>query len=205
MKKIFLLSVLFIVFLSVSVIALETKYSSDVMTKSIFTALKVNDAEDGLAVISMNNAEKELPLDSFGIYFNEVCGHVKSYSFRIKSVCVDEVPVYEKVVDNKTERAIIGYDDVSYDCFKSTSVIPVGVNDYQIDADIERGLCADGFMGYRIDWQPALIKEDVAYLKDDWAWWNATGGSTYYDGLYTVHILDFPLSFLGQRDGEYLK
>jgi hypothetical protein len=182
-NKIILLIVMMALISSFFVSA-DVKLSNDVKTRELFSGLKVNDAENGEAIFTINIVEKALAKESFRLTFNEVCGHVKSYVFQINDNCSEQIPVYE-VDDNVTK--IIGYNNETFECFKEVSELPIGMRDYKIKADIERGLCSDGFMGYRIDWQPSIVIGGTEYKKDDWAWWNATGGTTIYDGLYTVH------------------
>ena len=201
MKRIIISIIAFFLVLSFFASA-EILGADDIKTAQIFSSLKVNDAEKAESVLSLNIADKPLSKESFKLVFNEVCGRVKSYSFQIKSVCDEPIPIYDKFIDNKTVPKIIGYKKNLVSCFKDFSELPIGTTDYKIKADIERGLCDDGFMGYRIDWIPSITLDDKEYVKTDWEWWNTTGGTkyTYIDPEtsinYTVHKYTSDGSFI---------
>jgi hypothetical protein len=57
---------------------------------------------------------------------------------------------------------------------EDTKSIKKGSNEYTIQADITMAKCADGKLGYQIDWIPELTLDTLKYTKEDWAWWNAS-------------------------------
>ena len=162
--------------------------SALVTTDDVFSKLYENNPHKAKAVFRMATFhDKKLPKDSLKIKFKEKCGKVRSYKLLQKSICFREVPIFDieevciqdsgnatKYCYNATK--IIGYENESYECWVENFTIPELYGaDYKIEAQIELDKCGNKW-GYQIDWIPDLyIKEkDKHYMKDKWAWWNAT-------------------------------
>lgn len=167
----------------------ESQELSAVSSKDVFKELKINDAKESTAIFEMNSPV-ELSNEKLSFSFNEVCGKVRDYTVTVLDTCYRDEPVYKESIkescyddtenatyycENKTISSIDYYEQIPYDCFKEVSSIPSGAKDYKIDADVEMAICADGNLGYRIDWIPSLeIDKDKILSMNDWAWWNAS-------------------------------
>jgi len=161
---------------------------------NVFLELKNNDAIKREAVITIDNPSTyAIAEDYLTLEFNEICGKVIDYEILLYQLCPYEVstPIYEvieicqdTIIDNKTlelknvcdtKQNLIRTDtEILYEFdYCKTDNLPIGVKDYKIKADVEYGLCNDGF-GYEIDFIPILYYDNVEYRQEKWAWWNTT-------------------------------
>jgi hypothetical protein len=209
-KKIYSISLLALLLLSVLVTAGgfvdfllgndDIPLTDEQVADSVFMELKVNDAIAKESIFTLSNPEElALPESNLKLSFNEVCGHVKSYYLYELYDCIIQVPLYKDEVtcDGKTpctiKQIITGYAEKEDVCEKKIDYID-GVKDYKIKADIENGDCEqtlpDGnkiiTKGYMVDWIPELTTTKETIKMSSWAWYNATGGTMSYDGLYTI-------------------
>jgi hypothetical protein len=100
---------------------------------------------------------------------------VTHYNYSISESCYNNTANNTISCVNQSIQTVDYVEHVPYTCWQKVDSIPVGTNDYKIDADISMAKCADGNLGYRIDWIPSLeVDTGKKLVMNDWAWWNSS-------------------------------
>ena len=215
-NKIIILS-LILVILSTFAIA-EIIEPTPITKDDVFTELKDNDEGRTESIITIDNPEiSTLNKEALTITFKEICGKVKSYEIQtlqdctttidthtIQEVCSDiynnETKKTDSICEDKPVKT--GTKQIITPCWKKAPYIYSGMKDYKIVADIKPENC-EGKFGYKIDWIPELTINDETYIKEEWAWWNATWNDKYQITInntdvkvHEYEIIEFNQTFL---------
>lgn len=170
-------------FIFLLIIQIATSQLQGITKDDVFKTLKTNLPLDAEATLTIDNPEPySLQKDSLQFRFTEDCGTVIRYKLLRKTTCARNKPIYEtKQYCNDFKNGTVCEDGTIitgtypefYQCFTPTQYIYSGESDYKIEADIKADTC-NGAWGYRIDWLPTLLIDNITFEKPEWAWWNVS-------------------------------